>query len=385
MKRKLRYGMVGGGPGAFIGAVHRMAAALDGQAELVAGAFSSHPRRSRAAGADLRLDPRRVYPDYGTMASAERARTGPDRLDFVVIVTPNHEHFAPARLFLEAGFHVILDKPATFDLAQARRLREVVRSTGRLLALTHNYTGHAMVRQARHLVRTGELGEIRKVLVDYPQGWLSSALEKTGHRQAAWRTDPLRSGASGCMGDIGTHAEHLARYVTGLTIESLCADLTTFVKGRRLDDDGSVLLRYRGGARGILHASQVCLGEENALSLRVYGTRASLQWFQERPDELLVLRAGRPREILRRGGDGLCAHARAAARFPAGHPEGYLEAFANLYLEAFRGIRALAAGRPAPRDLDVPSIDDGVTGMAFVEAVVRSSRLGARWTRLPPT
>ncbi len=375
--------MIGGGRGAFIGAVHRIAAAMDGQAELVAGAFSSTPARSRASGADLLVDPARVYPDYRTMAAAERGRSGGDRLDFVVIVTPNHEHYAPAKLFLESGFHVILDKPATFDLPQARRLRQVVRSTGRLLVLTHNYSGHAMIRQARHLVQSGELGEIRKIVVDYPQGWLSSALERAGQKQAAWRTDPRRSGAAGCMGDIGTHAEHLARYVTGLQLDSLCADLTTFVKGRRLDDDGSVLLRYRGGARGILHASQVCLGEENALSLRVYGTRASLAWRQERPDELVVLRADRPRELQRRGNAYLCPQARAAARIPAGHPEGYLEAFANLYLEAFRGIRALAAGKPLPRDLDVPTIDDGVAGMAFIEAVVKSPRGGARWIRMP--
>ena len=385
MKRKLRYGMIGGGRGAFIGAVHRIAAAMDGQAELVAGTFSSDPARSRASGADLLIDPARVYPDYHSMAAAEGARERGDRLDFVVIVTPNHEHYAPARLFLESGFHVILDKPATFDLPQARRLRQVVRNTGRLLVLTHNYSGHAMIRQARHLVRSGELGELRKIVVDYPQGWLSSALERAGQKQAAWRTDPRRSGAAGCMGDIGTHAEHLARYVTGLQLESLCADLTTFVKGRRLDDDGSVLLRYRGGARGILHASQVCLGEENALSLRVYGTRASLAWRQERPDELVVLRADSPRELQRRGNAYLCPQARAAARIPAGHPEGYLEAFANLYLEAFRGIRALAAGKPLPRDLDVPTIDDGVAGMAFIEAVVKSSRGGARWVRMPAT
>ena len=383
MNRKLRYGMIGGGRGAFIGAVHRIAAAMDGQADLVAGAFSSDPKRSRASGAALFLDPDRVYGSYAEMARSERARPAADRLDFVVIVTPNHEHFAPAKLFLESGFHVFLDKPATFDLAQARRLRSVVRRSRRLLVLTHNYTGYAMVRQARHLVQSGELGAIRKVVVEYPQGWLSSAIERSGQKQASWRTDPNRSGAAGCMGDIGTHAENLARYVTGLEIESLCADLTTFVKGRKLDDDGSVLLRFRGGARGILHASQICRGEENALALRVYGTRASLAWHQERPEELLVLRANAPRQVFRRGNPYLCESARAAARIPAGHPEGYLEAFANLYRDAFRAIRALAAGKRIPRTIDFPTIEHGVTGMAFIEAVVKSSRHGARWVRMP--
>ena len=383
MNRKLRYGMIGGGRGAFIGAVHRIAAAMDGQADLVAGAFSSDPKRSRASGAALFLDPDRVYGSYAEMARSERARPAADRLDFVVIVTPNHEHFAPAKLFLESGFHVFLDKPATFDLAQARRLRSVVRRSRRLLVLTHNYTGYAMVRQARHLVQSGELGAIRKVVVEYPQGWLSSAIERSGQKQASWRTDPNRSGAAGCMADIGTHAENLARYVTGLEIESLCADLTTFVKGRKLDDDGSVLLRFRGGARGILHASQICRGEENALALRVYGTRASLAWHQERPEELLVLRANAPRQVFRRGNPYLCESARAAARIPAGHPEGYLEAFANLYREAFRAIRALAAGKRIPHTIDFPTIEDGVIGMAFIEAVVKSSRHGARWVRMP--
>ena len=383
MRRKLRFGMVGGGRGAFIGAVHRIAAAMDGRAELVAGAFSSDPARSKASGADLFLDPTRVYGSYRAMARAEAAMPADRRMDFVIIVTPNHVHFEPARLFLESGFNVVCDKPATFDLAQARKLRAVVRRTGKVFALTHNYTGNAMVKQARELVRNGTLGEVRKVVVEYPQGWLASALERTGQKQAAWRTDPRRSGAAGCMGDIGTHADNLARYVTGLEVEELCADLTTFVRGRRLDDDGNVLVRYRGGAKGVLHASQVCVGDENDLNIRVYGTRASLAWSQERPDDLVVKYAGRPREVWRRGNPYTGGAARRFARVPPGHPEGYLEAFGNVYLEAFRAICAEVEGRPAPRNLDFPTIDDGVAGMIFIESVVRSSKLGARWVRPP--
>jgi predicted dehydrogenase len=275
----------------------------------------------------------------------------------------------------------VCDKPVTFDLAQAKKLRTAVRRTGKVFVLTHNYTGNAMVKQARELVRSGALGRIRKVVVEYPQGWLAEAVERTGQKQAAWRTDPRRSGAAGCMGDIGTHAENLARYVTGLEIEELCADLTTFVRGRRLDDDGSVLLRYRGGARGILHASQVCIGEENNLAIRVYGTKSALEWRQESPDELVQKFADRPRQVWRRGGAYAGDEARRFTRVPAGHPEGYLEAFANIYHEAFRAIAAEVEGRTVPRNLDFPTIDDGVEGMAFIEAVVESSRLGARWVR----
>jgi predicted dehydrogenase len=383
MNRKLRFGMVGGGRGAFIGAVHRLAAIMDGKAELIAGAFSSDAARSAASGADLLLDPLRVYGSYREMAARE-ARRGPgQRLDFVVIVTPNHEHFPPAKLFLEAGFNVVLDKPATFNLGEARRLRAIVRRTGKILVLTHNYTGNVMVKQARHLVRTGALGTIRKVVAEYPQGWLSSYLEGTGQKQAAWRTDPRRSGAAGCIGDIGTHAENLIRYVTGLRIGSLCADLTTFVPGRRLDDDGSILLRFQGGAKGLLHASQICVGDDNDLSIRVHGAKAALEWHQERPEELIVKYPGGPRRIYRRGDAGLCRQARRFTRLPAGHPEGYLEAFANIYREAFRAIAAEVAGRPPPREPDFPTIDDGVIGMAFIEAAVKSARRGAPWVQFP--
>jgi predicted dehydrogenase len=381
MNRKLRFGMIGGGRGAFIGSVHRLAAAMDGQAELVAGAFSSDPERSRKSGADLLLDPQRVYGSYTEMAQAEASMPPDRRLDFVIIVTPNHEHFPPAKLFLEAGFNVVCDKPATFSLAQAKKLRTIIRRTGKIFVLTHNYTGNAMVKQARELVRAGKLGAIRKVVVEYPQGWLSTPLERTGQRQAAWRTDPKRSGAAGCMGDIGTHAENLAHYITGLEIEELCADLSTFVRGRRLDDDGNLLVRYKGGAKGVLHASQICVGDENNLNICVYGSKASLEWHQEHPNELILKFPDQPRQIWRRGNSYIGPEARRFTRIPFGHPEGYLEAFANIYREAYRAIAAEVEGKKIPRALDFPDIEDGVEGMAFIEAAVRSSRLGARWVK----
>jgi predicted dehydrogenase len=377
--RKLRFGMVGGGRGAFIGAVHRIAAQMDGQAELVAGAFSSDPQRARDSAADLFVSAERAYDSYRDMAIAEAARPSGERLDFVVIVAPNDQHFPAATLFLEHGFNVVCDKPVTLTLAEARALRETVARSGKVFVLTHNYTGHAMVKQARALVRSGALGTLRKVVVEYSQGWLARDIESGGHKQASWRTDPARSGAAGCMGDIGVHAENLARYVTGLRISELCADLTTFVPGRRLDDDGNLLLRFEGGARGLLHSSQIAVGEENHLSLRVYGSEVSLEWQQEHPNELIVKYPDRPREILRRGNGYVGEVAQRVTRIPAGHPEGYLEAFANLYREAFRAIAAEVAGEPPPDDLDVPGIDDGVAGMAFIEAAVASARLGAAW------
>ena len=383
MKRKLRFGMIGGGRGAFIGAVHRIAAIMDGKAELVAGAFSSDAARSKASGADLFLDETRVYGSYAEMARVEAKMPASHRLDFVVIVTPNHQHFPPAKLFLESGFNVVLDKPATFDLAEAKQLRAIVKKTKKVLVLTHNYTGNVMVKQARELVRNGSVGPIRKIVVEYPQGWLSTFLEKSGQKQAAWRTDPKRSGAAGCMGDIGTHAENLARYITGLHIESLCADLTTFVKGRKLDDDGNVLVRYRGGAKGVLHSSQISIGDENMLNIRVYGTKAGLEWRQEFPNELVVKFADQPRQIWRRGNGYLSPKVGPFTRIPAGHPEGYLEAFANIYLEAFRAISAEVEGKRQPKDLDFPTIDDGVEGMAFIETVVKSSQRGAKWLKFP--
>ena len=383
MNRKLRFGMIGGGRGAFIGAVHRIAAAMDGQAELVAGAFSSSPGRARATGADHFLPAARVYGSYEAMARAESRLPLDERLDFVVIVTPNHQHFPPAKLFLESGFNVVCDKPVTFNLAEAKKLRAIVKRTKKVFVLTHNYTGNPMVKQARDLVRSGALGTLRKVVAEYPQGWLSTLLEKTGQKQAGWRTDPKRSGAAGCIGDIGTHAENLARYVTGLHIDSLCADLTTFVQGRKLDDDGNILVRFRGGAKGIIHASQISVGDENNLNLRVYGTKAALEWHQEHPNELVVKYPDQPRQIWRRGNGYNGANAGRFTRIPAGHPEGYLEAFGNIYREAFRAICAEVMGRRPPKNLDYPTIDDGVEGMAFIETAVKSSRLGAKWVKFP--
>jgi len=382
MNRKLRFGMIGGGRGAFIGAVHRIAALMDGRAELVAGAFSSDPARSRASGEDLFVDPARAYGSYAEMAKAEAAMPAARRLDFVVIVTPNHQHFPPAKLFLESGFNVVCDKPVTFNLAEAKALRKIVAKSGKVFVLTHNYTGNVMVKQAREMVRAGELGEIRKVVVEYPQGWLATAIEAGGQKQASWRTDPKRSGAAGCIGDIGTHAENLARYITGLQIQELCADLTTFVKGRKLDDDGNILLRFKGGAKGLLHASQISVGEENSLNIRVYGTTASLEWHQEHPNELTVKFPDKPRQIWRRGNGYVSARPGGFTRIPAGHPEGYLEAFGNIYREAFRAIEAEVEGRPLPPDLDFPTIDDGIEGMAFIEATVKSSKLGAKWVKI---
>lgn len=381
MKGKLRFGMIGGGRGAFIGAVHRIAAQMDGRAELVAGAFSSDARRSRLSGADLGLDPSRVYASYGEMARAEAARPVAERLDFVAIVTPNHQHFPCAKLFLESGFNVVCDKPLALDLKQAEALQDVVRRTGKVFVLTHNYSGNAMARQARDLVQSGRLGRIRKVIVEYSQGWLAQPLEAHGQKQAAWRTDPARCGASGCMGDIGTHAVHLACYVTGLRIKELCADLTTFVPGRRLEDDGSVLLRFEGGAKGMLHASQICIGDACALTLRVWGDKAALSWHQESPDELTVKYPDRPAETWRRGDGYLTPATRSLARVPTGCAEGFLEAFGNIYRAAFAAIDAKAERRRL-KNPDHPTVHDGVEGMRFVDAVLRSHRQGASWVPL---
>lgn len=383
MKRKLRFGMIGGGRGAFIGAVHRIVAVMDGKAELVAGCFSADPENSRLTGQDLLLDPARVYATYAEMVKAESKMPALTRLDFVVIVTPNHEHFPPAKLLLEAGFNVVCDKPATLNLAEAKKLREIVRRTKKVFVLTHNYTGNAMVKQARELVQSGRLGKIRKVVVEYPQGWLWQRLETTGQKQAAWRADPKKSGAACCLGDIGTHAENLARYITGLRIESLCADLTTFVPGRVLEDDANILVRFAGGAKGVLHASQISIGEENNLNIRVYGDQAALEWHQEHPNELIMKYPDRPREIWRRGNSYVGATAKKFTRIPFGHPEGYLEAFANIYLEAFRAIEAEVEGRPLPKDLDYPTIEDGVIGMTFIETAVKSAKAGAKWAKFP--
>ena len=377
--------MVGGGRGAFIGAVHRIAAALDQQVELVCGAFSSDPEKSRASGADLYLPANRCYGSYAEMITSEAALPAEQRMDFVAIVTPNHMHFPPAKLALENGFHVLSDKPATFDLAEAKELAAIVKRTGLLYGLTHNYTGYPLVKQAREMVATGQLGKIRKVVVEYPQGWLSTRLEASGQKQAAWRTDPKRSGAAGSMGDIGTHAENLAEYISGLHISELAADLTSFVKGRKLDDDGNVLLRFKGGAKGVLHCSQISVGEENNLNIRVYGELGGLEWHQREPNTMLVKWPDQPMQVYRTANGYLGNAAKAAGRTPPAHPEGYLEAFANIYKNFANAIRARLEQRKLAKDdpaLDFPKIADGVRGMAFIEAVVKSSRKNAAWTKL---
>ena len=378
--RKLRYGMIGGGPGAFIGAVHRRAAALDGLSTLVGGAFASDASRSRAQGEALGLDPARTYDGWARMADAEAARGPDERLDFVSIVTPNHLHFPVATAFLERGFDVVCDKPLTTTLEDAEALCQMVAARGATFALTHNYAGYPMIKQARALVAAGVLGPIGKVVVEYAQDWLGTPLEQGGQKQAAWRTDPAQAGAAGAVGDIGTHAEHLVRYVAGLELESLCAEFTTFVPGRALEDDANMLLRFRGGARGVLLCSQVSSGEENTLTLRVYGERASVLWTHARCNELWVRRPDAPAERWTRGQPYLAPAAQRAARIPAGHPEGFLEAFANVYANAMRTMRARAAGEaPDPLDLDFPTVEDGARGVHFLLASVRSAAAGGVW------
>jgi predicted dehydrogenase len=385
MSRKIRYGMVGGGRGAFIGAVHRIAAAMDQQVELVCGAFSSDPDRSKASGTDFFLPPSRCYGSYEEMIKAEKKLPANERMDFIAIVTPNHMHFPPAKMALENGFHVLSDKPATLNLAQAKKLAEIVKKTGQLYGLTHNYTGYPLVKEARDLIRAGKLGKIRKVVAEYPQGWLATRLEASGQKQAAWRTDPKRSGAGGCVGDIGTHAENLAEYITGLEIEELAADITSFVKGRKLDDDANVLLRFKGGAKGVLHCSQISVGEENNLNIRIYGELGGLEWHQKEPNTLLLKWLDQPMQVYRTANGYLGDAAKAAGRTPPSHPEGYLEAFANIYKNFANAIRAREAGKKVAKNSpanDYPKIEDGVRGMAFIEAVVKSSKKNAAWTGL---
>jgi predicted dehydrogenase len=380
MKQKLRMGMVGGGQGAFIGAVHRMAAGLDGEIELVCGAFSSDPEKSKASGADLGLQPDRVYGSFEEMIESEKQLPPDKRIQVVSIVTPNHVHFGPAKMALENGFHVICDKPMCFNLEEALALQKVVEASGLIFALTHNYTGYPMVKQARQMVSKGEIGAIRKVVVEYPQGWLSTNLEATNHKQAAWRTDPARSGAAGSMGDIGTHAENLAEYITGLKITEMCADISIFVEGRQLDDDGNVLLHFDNGAKGILHASQISAGEENNLNIRIYGEKGGLQWHQMEPNTLIVRWLDKPAQIYRTGGTNLYPEASAHTRIPAGHPEGYLEAFANIYRNFAMCVRARIEGtEPDPIYMDFPDVYDGVRGMRFIERVIESGKSNQKW------
>ncbi|MFT6807402.1 MAG: putative dehydrogenase [Saprospiraceae bacterium] len=383
MPRKIRMGMVGGGRGAFIGGVHRIAAAIDQQIELVCGAFSSDAERSRLSGEDFFLDPSRVYKNYEEMILKEKELPEDVRMDFVSIVTPNHVHYGPAKMAIENGFHVVSDKPLCFNLEEANDLVEIVNKTGLIFALTHNYTGYPMVKQAKAMIANGDLGKIRKVVVEYPQGWLSTAVEATDSKQAAWRTDPTKSGIAGAMGDIGTHAENLAEYMTGLKISALCADISAIVEGRRLDDDGNVLLRFENGARGVLHASQICAGEENSLSIRVYGEKAGLEWHQMEPNSLALKYQDAPKRIYRTGVGELYPEAVEAARVPAGHPEGYLEAFANIYKNFAKCVQARIDGVDVdPIYDDFPSVEDGLRGMKFIYKVIESGKSDQKWIQM---
>ncbi len=382
MNRKLRMGMIGGGKDAFIGGVHRMAAALDGEIEFVCGAFSSNAEKSKASGEALRLPPNRVYANFEEMILKEKELPEGERMDFVSIVTPNHMHFPPAKMALENGFHVVCDKPATLNLQEAKDLKEVIDRTGLLFCLTHNYTGYPMVKEARAMVQSGKLGKIRKVIVEYPQGWLAQMLEATGNKQADWRTDPARSGAAGCMGDIGTHAENMAEYITGLKITELCADLTTFVEGRKLEDDGNVLLRFDNGAKGVLHASQIANGEENDFNIRIYGEFGGLQWWQMEPNTLIYKTNEEGARRIRTGVGQLSEATKAHIRIPAGHPEAFLEAFANLYRNFAYTLKARMAGQePNPLYTDFPGIEEGIRGLAFIDTCLASANSNEKWTR----
>lgn len=379
-QRKLRMGMVGGGPDAFIGAVHRHAALMDGQIDLVCGAFSSKPEKSKVAGEQLFLPSDRVYGSFGEMMEREAQLPLDQRMDFVSIVTPNHMHFAPAMLALEHGFHVVLDKPMTLNLQEALQLKAKVEQSGLLFCLTHTYTGYPMVKEARQRVLGGSLGRIRKVYAEYPQGWLSTHLEESGNKQADWRTDPKRSGIAGCMGDIGTHAANMAEYVSAQRISKVCAAIETIVPGRHLDDDGAVLLKFDGGATGVLMATQVAAGEENCIKIRVYGERGGLEWKQDDANTLLLKWLDKPSEILRTGSGYLSTYAQANIRTPAGHPEGYLEAFANLYRNFARCLQARLDGeQPKLEWKDFPGVEDGLRGMLFIEKVIESGRSAQKW------
>ena len=384
MNRKLLMGMVGGGPDAFIGDVHRKAAVLDGGVELVAGCFSRSAEKSKSMAKELYLGESRCYGSYQEMIEAEKKLPDGERIDFVSIVTPNDAHFPVAKAFLEAGFNVVCDKPMTFNLEQALELRDIVQKSGKVFALTHNYTGYPMVKLARDVVKKGMIGKLLKIVVQYPQGWLVDPIEKDGAKQAEWRTDPSRSGAAGCMGDIGSHAENLAEYITGLRIEEICADLGTVVEGRPLDDDGNCLVHYENGVRGLLFASQVCIGELNGLRINVYGDKGALYWEQEYPNDLKVYDAEGSVKIYRRGTDAIgeiSEAAKEAARLPFGHPEAFFEAFATVYKNATNTMRAQIEGRePTEIELDFPDVEDGIRGMQFIETVVKSK---GQWVKFP--
>jgi len=382
MSRKLRMGMIGGGRGAFIGAVHRVAAGIDGQIDLVCGALHVDPEIAVLSAADLYIDPKRSYRTYHEMFEKESKLPADVRMDFVSIVTPNHVHFEPAKLALENGFHVVCEKPLSFSLDEALQLQKLVEKTGLTFALTHTYTGYPMVKQAREMCTSGVFGNIRKVVVEYPQGWLTTPLEQTGQQQAAWRTDPKRSGKAGSVGDIGTHAENLAETITGLKITELSADVTTFVPNRLLDDDANVLIRFNNGAKGVLHCSQISAGEENALNIRVYGEKGSMEWHQHDPNTMYVKWLDKPMEVYRTGQGYMGDTAKANTRTPAGHPEGYLEAFANIYRNFSKVVQARLEGKKAdPVYHDFPTVEDGVRGMKFIDAVIASGQNNAAWTK----
>jgi predicted dehydrogenase len=379
---KLKMGLIGGGTGSFIGKVHHMAAVLDDQIELACGAFSHDPILSKQSGKAYRLPDDRVYGSFAEMIGAEKKLPDDRRMDFVSIVTPNNLHYDPAMLALKSGFHVICDKPVTYSLQEAVDLERTVRQTGLVFALTHTYTGYPMVKEARHIVRSGRLGAIRKILVEYTQGWLSTPVERDGNKQAEWRVDPARAGISCTMADVGTHAANLAEYITGLFITQVCADLTSFVPGRPLDDDGSVLLHFSNGAKGVLTASQICAGEENALKIRIYGEKGGLEWNQTEPNSLLVKWPERPMEIVRTGVGRLSEAALAHTRVPAGHPEGYIEAFANIYRNFADAVSRFKEGRQPGPVRDFPGIQEGVRGMMFLEKVVESSSGSGKWVEM---
>jgi predicted dehydrogenase len=383
MKRKLRMGMVGGGLTSFIGPVHRKAAGIDGEIELVCGAFSVVPGESKETGAALYLNPKRVYETYQEMFEKEKNLPPDQRMDFVSVVTPNHVHFGPSKMALESGFHVLVEKPIAFSLEEAKELQKLVSKTGLILGLTHTYTGYPLVKEARHMIATGKLGKVRKVFVEYPQGWLSTLLEGTGNMQASWRTDPKQSGMGGAIGDIGTHAANLAEYITGSKITEICAMLNAVVKGRKLDDDSSMLLKFDNGASGVLLATQVAAGEENNLNIRVYGEKGGLEWKQMEPNTMIVKWLDKPTEVIRAGQKYLSDNAKAFTRTPAGHPEGYLEAFANIYRAFSKAVRDYKPGKKInAAKYDFPDVEDGVRGMKFVQTAVKSSNSTRKWTQL---
>lgn len=382
--RTLKMGMIGGGPGAFIGEVHRKAARLDGGIEIVGGAFDIDPKKSKQMGKELNLNPARVYSNYKDMIAAERKLPEGERMDFVSVCAPNNWHYPMAKDLLEAGFHVMCEKPMTITVAEAKSLVQIVKKTKRVFGLMHNYTGYPMVKLARDMVARDEIGKVRKIVVQYPQGWLATALEKTNNQQAAWRTDPKQSGGSGCGGDIGTHAENLAEYITGLKMTHLCTELTTFVKGRKLDDDVNCLVKFNNGARGVLHASQISVGEENNLAIWIYGEKGGLEWHQENPNYLYVKMMGQPEQVWKRGNDYVGAYSAAAGcntRLPSGHPEAFIEAMANTYVHFADAVRAsLTKTKPDPLAMDFPKVEDGLRGMQFLQTLLASAKSTQKWT-----